>query len=163
MTESPWRGLAAEAESVNEALHLYGAAYAQVGRAFAAREGLHSTDATALIEILAAEEAGAPLSPAKLSERIGLSFGATSTLLNRLETVGHITRSRTHSDRRIVTLHSTPDVQALADAFFDPLGQRLAQKLGARSPRFLQDFASLLNELRIEMLDYVAPDPGNHD
>ena len=43
-------------DRVNDALRAYGATYAQLAREFAAREGLHSTDATALIEILAAEE-----------------------------------------------------------------------------------------------------------
>lgn len=158
MSAQPHDEPRAEAETVNEALRTYGAAYAQVGRAFAEREDLHSTDAAAMIEILAAEDAGEPLSPAKLSERIGLSFGATSTLLNRLEAVGHITRSRTHSDRRIVTLHSTPGVQDLADAFFDPLGERLARKMSERSPEFLLEFAQLLTDLRLEMLDYITSD-----
>jgi DNA-binding MarR family transcriptional regulator len=143
-------------EAVTEALRAYGATYAQVARAFAAHAGLHSTDAAAMIEILGAEERGTPLSPAKLSDRIGLSFGATSTLLNRLEAVGHVARSRTHTDRRVVTLHSTPEVQRLAEEFFEPLGQRIDALLAAHSPSFLAEFSALLTTLRDATDDYVS-------
>lgn len=67
-----------------------------------------------MVEILAAEERGLPLTPARLAERIALTTGATSTLLNRLETSGHIVRTREHSDRRVVTLHVTPSSHQLA-------------------------------------------------
>jgi DNA-binding MarR family transcriptional regulator len=117
---------------------------------------LHSTDATALIEILAAEERGTPLTPARLSERIGLSFGATSTLLNRLEAVGHVTRSRVHADRRIVTLHSTAGVQAIAEKFFDPLGHRMALAMDEFPSALLADFEKLLNALRSTMESYIV-------
>ncbi|MEZ2373328.1 MarR family winged helix-turn-helix transcriptional regulator [Arthrobacter sp. RCC_34] len=142
----------------NEALREYGATYANVARAFAAREGLHSTDATAMIEILAAEERGDPLSPARLSDIIGLTFGATSSLLNRLESAGHVTRSRVHADRRIVTLHSTPGVQAIADDYFDPLGANIANVLTKYSPDTIETFTRLLHEICTTMGEYmVAP------
>jgi MarR family transcriptional regulator, organic hydroperoxide resistance regulator len=146
--------------SVTDALHSYGATHAQVARAFAAHAGLHSTDATAMIEILGAEERGTPLSPAKLSDQIGLSFGATSTLLNRLEAVGHVTRSRTQADRRVVTLHSTPEVQRLAAEFFEPLGRRLGALLASHSPAFLAEFAALLMALRDATDEYVSETSG---
>lgn len=146
--------------SVTDALHSYGATHAQVARAFAAHAGLHSTDATAMIEILGAEERGTPLSPAKLSDQIGLSFGATSTLLNRLEAVGHVTRSRIQADRRVVTLHSTPEVQRLAAEFFEPLGRRLDALLASHSPAFLAEFAALLMALRDATDEYVSETSG---
>jgi len=40
MTKNPGHGPGAKAETANRALRLYGAAHTQVGRAFAAREGL---------------------------------------------------------------------------------------------------------------------------
>ncbi|MGG7510678.1 MarR family winged helix-turn-helix transcriptional regulator [Plantibacter sp. YIM 135249] len=152
----------ARRDRVNEALRGYGATYSQLAREFAAREGLHSTDATAMIEILAAEERGTPLSPAKLSDLIGLTFGATSTLLNRLEAAGHVTRSRVHTDRRIVTLHSTAGIQTTADGFFDPLGEKIGRVMAAYPPEFLDDFAELLDTLRDTMEAYVA-EAGRED
>jgi len=149
--------------SVTDALRAYGATYAQVARAFAAYAGLHSTDAAAMIEVLGAEERGTPLSPARLSDQIGLSFGATSTLLNRLEAVGHVTRSRTQADRRIVTLHSTPEVQRLADEFFAPLGRRLDAMLAAHSPAFLAEFSAVLMAMRDATDDYISQGPGSEN
>ena len=108
-----------------------------------------------MLEILAAEERGTPLSPARLSERIGLTFGATSTLLNRLEAAGHVARSRVHTDRRIVSLHSTQGVHQLAGDFFGPLGQRLAHVMQAYPPEVLDQFESLLRELRDSMEGYI--------
>jgi DNA-binding MarR family transcriptional regulator len=146
----------ARQERLNEALRAYGASYAELAREFAATEGLHSTDAVALIEILAAEERGTPLSPARLSDRIGLTAGATSTLLNRLEVAGHIVRSREHADRRIVTLHSTPNIQTIADAYFHPLGDRIAEVMAKHPPELLEKFETLLGDLRATMEGYIA-------
>ncbi|TFC94522.1 MULTISPECIES: MarR family transcriptional regulator [Cryobacterium] len=139
---------------MNDALRAYGEGYDQLGRTFAASAGLHSTDATALIEILRAEEQGEPISPARLSDRIGLTSGATSTLLNRLEDAGHIRRSRENTDRRVVTLHSTPGIHATADAFFDPLDQQLAAVMDKYTPEAIQQLATLLEELHETMSNH---------
>lgn len=138
------------------ALTAYGTTYAQVGREFAAGAGLHTTDATALVEILGAEERGTPLTPARLSERIGLSFGATSSLLNRLETAHHIERSRGHADRRIVTLHSTSSVHEVADRFFDPLGERITAMLDPYSDDEVDRLARMLAGVREVMETYAT-------
>lgn len=143
-------------ERLTEALRAYGATYSELARQFAANEGLHSTDATALIEILAAEERGHPLSPARLSEKIGLTAGSTSTLLNRLEAAGHVRRSRVHTDRRIVTLHSTSDVQAIAYDFFQPLSERIAEVMVKYPPELLGMFVGMLGDLTETMEDYIA-------
>lgn len=141
---------------VSEALRRYGDGYGQLARRFAASTGLHSTDAAALIEILAAEQLGTPLSPVHLSERIGLTSGATSALLNRLEEAGHIVRRRGHADRRIVSLHSTPGVQATADGFFDPLGDRTSAVMARYPLDTLSQLERLLDELHEVMSGYAT-------
>ncbi|WGW10938.1 MarR family transcriptional regulator [Saxibacter everestensis] len=138
-----------------EGLRTYGRTYAELGRRFAASLGLHSTDASALLEILAAEERGTPLSPARLSERIALTAGATSSLLNRLEASGHIVRTRVHTDRRVVTLQSTPGMHGVADEFFEPLAGRLNAMMGAYPMELLGQFESFLTELRVTMDTYA--------
>lgn len=143
-------------DRLNDALRAYGATYSELARQFATSEGLHSTDAIALIEILAAEERGTPLSPARLSEKIGLTAGATSTLLNRLELAGHVLRSRVHADRRVVTLHSTPGVQFIADAFFQPLGERIAEVMAPYSTELLEMFENMLGDLTKTMESYIT-------
>ncbi|MEU4312410.1 MarR family transcriptional regulator [Nocardia sp. NPDC024068] len=137
----------AQLDQVTEGLRAYGANYREFSRKFAAWLGLHSTDAEALIEILAAEERGTALSPARLSERIGLSQPATTALLNRLEQAGHVVRTREHRDRRMVTLRGGPDVHHLADEFFHPLGEEVAAVMARYSPEQLTQFERFLTEL----------------
>ncbi|TCN53377.1 DNA-binding MarR family transcriptional regulator [Rhodococcus sp. SMB37] len=147
-------------DRVLDGLRAYGAISAEIGKRFAGSLDLHPTDASALIEILEAEERGTPLSPARLSERIGLTSGATSSLLNRLEEGGHIERSRVHADRRIVTLRSTPGVQEVADAFFDPLAVQLNTMMSAYPDDLLTQFESFLAELSSTTEAYVRSLPS---
>jgi MarR family transcriptional regulator, organic hydroperoxide resistance regulator len=140
--------IAAQRAKLLEELRAYGADYSEVARRFATWLGVHSTDATALVEILSAEERGDPLSPARLSERISLTSGATTALLNRLEQAGHIVRSREQPDRRIVTLHSSEQVQGLTDEFFGPLTRRVDAMLSQYPAEVLQQFGTFLSHLR---------------
>ncbi|WP_328303941.1 MarR family transcriptional regulator [Streptomyces sp. NBC_00435] len=142
-----------------EGLRTYGGHYTELGRRFAAWLGLHSTDATAVLEIAAAEERGTPLSPARLSERIPLSTGATTALLNRLEAAGHVTRTREHSDRRVVTLRAGSHVQERADEFFGPLGHRLDAAMAHYPPELLERFASFVADLNATMDAHLAEQP----
>ncbi|MFB7032616.1 MULTISPECIES: MarR family winged helix-turn-helix transcriptional regulator [unclassified Streptomyces] len=139
-----------------ESLRIYGGHYAELSRRFATWLGLHSTDATAVLEIAAAEERGTPLSPARLSERISLSTGATTALLNRLEAAGHITRAREHSDRRIVTLRSGGHIQERADEFFGPLAHRLDTAMSHYPPRLLERFEAFVDDLNATMDAHLA-------
>ena len=161
-------GVAAQRERLMEGLRIYGGHYAELSRRFAAWLGLHSTDATAVLEIAAAEERGTPLSPARLSERISLSTGATTALLNRLEAAGHITRTREHSDRRVITLRSGAHIQERADEFFGPLAHRLDTTMSHYPPDLLERFESFMTDLNSTMDAHLAerrtttspPSPG---
>ncbi|MDQ0986730.1 MarR family winged helix-turn-helix transcriptional regulator [Streptomyces sp. V2I9] len=157
MTEEPTsEDAAARRELLVEALRVYGGRYAELSRSFAAHLGLYATDATALLEIIAAEEQGAPISPARLSKRILLSSGATTSLLNRLESAGHIVRSREHSDRRVVTLRSSPHIHERADAFFHPLAAPMDAAVGRYPPAVLDQFRALLEEMCAAMDTHLA-------
>lgn len=153
-------GVAAQRERLMEGLRIYGGHYAELSRRFAAWLGLHSTDATAVLEIASAEERGAPLSPARLSERISLSTGATTALLNRLEAAGHITRSREHSDRRVITLRSGAHIQERADEFFGPLAHRLDTAMAHYPQDLLERFESFMADLNSTMEAHLADAEG---
>lgn len=135
---------------VNE-LRQFGANYAELSRRFATWLDLHSTDAIALVEIFYAEDIGSPLSPARLSERISLSSGATSALLNRLERAGHIFRTREAADRRIVTLHSGPKVHEYTAEFFGPLADHVDSMLRNYSTNQLDQYVTFLNRFNTTM------------
>ncbi len=156
MEEAVRDGVAQQRERLMESLRIYGGHYAELSRRFAAWLGLHSTDATAVLEIAAAEERGTPLSPARLSERISLSTGATTALLNRLEAAGHITRTREHSDRRIVTLRSGGNIQDRADEFFGPLAGRLDAAMSPCPPQLLEQFEQFMAGLNATMDAHLA-------
>ncbi|MDT0472510.1 helix-turn-helix domain-containing protein [Streptomyces griseoviridis] len=99
---------------------------------FAGDQGLHATDVQALAAILDADE---PMTPGRLREHLGLTSGAVTACVDRLERAGHIRRVRESADRRVVHLHYAADAKALARAYFRPLAQA-AQ--GARA-RFTED------------------------
>lgn len=134
-----------------DGLRVFGAAYAEFTRRFATSLGLHATDARALIEILTAEDQGTPLTPARLAERVGLSSGAATNLVNRLESAGYVGRSREHADRRVVTLRSSPGIGEPAGAFFAPLSSRFADLVGRHDESDLAAVESFLQGLRVTM------------
>jgi DNA-binding MarR family transcriptional regulator len=102
-------------------LNTYSSEAQHIGHAFANRNHLHATDMHALLAVMHAERHGAPLTPGKLGEAIGLSSGATTALIDRLEKGGHLRRSRESTDRRVVHLRYGDAGMTLAMAFFAPL------------------------------------------
>ncbi|GAB2594480.1 transcriptional regulator [Paractinoplanes abujensis] len=142
-------------QRVLDGLRELAAIQSELGRRYARSRQMHPTDAAAIVEIITAEEHGRPLTPARLAERIGLTTGATSILLNRLEDAGHIVRTRENSDRRIVTLHSTPDIRADADDYYEPLAHRLDAALHDHSPAELALIEATVDRLRSTINAYL--------
>lgn len=145
-------------DAVVNVLWAYGAGQSELGREFARRMHMHPTDSAAVVEILRAEERGTPLTPARLGERIGLTSGATSILLNRLEAAGHVTRARGHADRRLVTLHSTDAVHTASADFFAPLRARLDAVMDAYSAEELALVGRFVDDVRAAVDGYARPD-----
>ncbi|MFD0365439.1 MarR family winged helix-turn-helix transcriptional regulator [Nocardia sp. GCM10030253] len=149
--------IASQRQQLAKGLMAYGASFTELGRRFAEVLGVHSTDAFALMEIAAAEETGAPLSPALLGKRIALSSGAMTALLNRLEQAGYVVRSREHTDRRIVTLRCTRQAKQQADDFFRPVNSRQDDILAEYPPELLRQFDTFLAALRATMSVELTP------
>lgn len=148
--------IAARSARLMDGLRAFGANYTDFTRRFADSLGLHSTDAAALVEILYAEDQGEPLSPTRLSARLSLTTGATTNLLNRLERLGHIVRTREHSDRRIVTLRSSSRIETPAREFFAPLTEHLMALVAQFPPEELDQFDDFLQRLHAAMTDLLA-------
>ncbi|HYQ63975.1 MarR family winged helix-turn-helix transcriptional regulator [Actinophytocola sp.] len=142
-------------ERVMRSFTAFSATQKELARVFARSVRMHTTDADAIVLIIEAENRGRPLTPARLAERVGLSPGATSILLGRLEQAGHIERVRESPDRRIVTLRSTTSINASADAFFEPLQQQLGQTLGEFTTEQLALIARAADNLRAAMETYL--------
>lgn len=86
--------------------------------ALARRLGIGPTDLAAMTHLTFAPE---PIGPRELSGRLGITPGATTELVDRLERAGHLERRRDTVDRRRVQLHaSAGTLQEVAGAL-DPL------------------------------------------
>ena len=93
----------------------------KLGHAFAARHGLHATDFEALVHVMDAEGRGAPLTQGELSTALGLTSGATTAVVDRLERQGHVRRARDDADRRKVHLRYAEPGMVVALEFFGGL------------------------------------------
>ncbi|WP_250030769.1 MarR family transcriptional regulator [Paractinoplanes maris] len=147
-------GFDAQRDRLLEGLHGHALAYSELGRQFGAALGLHVTEANALIEILGAQDRGLALTQSALAQRVGLTAGATSSLISRLEAAGHIRRVRDTTDRRVVTVHANASVDARLHEFFDPLVERLSAVLSRYPPDLLAECDRLLTEVGATMNDY---------
>lgn len=71
----------------------------------ARRLRLRPIDYTAMNHVMTAHGA---LGPRELGDRLGISSGSATELVDRLEQAGHLQRQRDLADRRRVSLHATP-------------------------------------------------------
>ncbi|MFI0229377.1 MarR family winged helix-turn-helix transcriptional regulator [Streptomyces sp. NPDC017086] len=92
-----------------------------LGAEFAARHGLHPTDVRALIHLLDAARAGTRATPGWLGEQLRLNSAGTTALVDRLERLGLVRRSRDTADRRRVLLHVEEKATELGWTFFGPV------------------------------------------
>lgn len=92
--------------------------------AFAALHGLHHTHVEALTRVMVAQERGEPMTAGALAADLGLTSGAITAVVDRLERAGHMSRVHDDADRRKVFLHYSPGGRALAEEFFAPLWRR---------------------------------------
>ncbi|UNS95182.1 MarR family winged helix-turn-helix transcriptional regulator [Streptomyces tubbatahanensis] len=112
---------------------------------FAHAQGLHGTDAAALAAIL---DADPPMTPGRLREHLGLTSGAVTACLDRLERAGHVRRCRDAADRRVVHLYYEENARAAARAHFGPLARatdRARAQLSEDEQRAALRFLTLLS------------------
>lgn len=135
------------AAEITNNLRRYASDAQQVGHAFANLHGLNPTDLQALIAVMDAELLGDPITPGRLGERLNLSSGSVTALIDRLERAGHIRRDRDTVDRRKVLLHYADQGAALAMQFFRPLGARTDVVMA----RFSEDELEIVQRFIAEM------------
>lgn len=128
------------------ALRIYGASHVLLTHLFADSLQLHSTDAAALSEIIYCEDRGQPTSPAELSRKLSLSKPALSACLNRLESSGHIIRTRESNDRRVISLRCDKKIYQHADRFFVPLSKKMEDIISSFSDKEVKLIEKFLND-----------------
>ncbi|WP_217548089.1 MarR family winged helix-turn-helix transcriptional regulator [Streptomyces sp. GbtcB6] len=105
-------------QGLGEATRAYQAAVDDFDRELARLFGINETDLRCL-EILLLELPEAL--PSQLAERLGLTTGSTTALLDRLEKAGHLARSPHPTDRRKSIVRATPAFQKAAYDLMAPL------------------------------------------
>ncbi|MCC9307424.1 MarR family transcriptional regulator [Kitasatospora sp. RB6PN24] len=126
-----------------------------LGGEFAQRNGLHPTDLRALICLLDAARSGTPATPGRLGAQLKLNSAGTTALLDRLERLGLVRRTRDDKDRRRVLLVVQEQAVVLGETFFGPLIGALVGMLRDYAPeevavvqRFLGGVAELVAQRR---------------
>lgn len=128
--------------------------HGEVGRViqqYAARQNLHATDVQALAAILDAPE---PMTPTRLRALLGLTSGAVTACVDRLERAGHVRRVREDADRRVVHLQYVDDARAAARTHFRPLAdavRRAGADFDAHELAVALRFLTELNDILAEV------------
>src|SRR6202046_4832897 len=115
-------GRAALEKKISAYLRVMTAESEQIGRSFAVVHDVRPTDFRALLHVMVAETAGAPITSGELRQRMGLSGAAITYLVDRMMASGHVTRESDPADRRKVILRYSESGAVTARAFFAPLG-----------------------------------------
>ena len=110
--------------------------------ACADRLGLHSTDWGCVL--LLNEALPAPLTAGQLAELTGLTTGAVTGVLDRLEGAGFVSRARDPGDRRRVVVHLVPESMARVGPMFEGLIADLRGLHGDYTDEALAVFADIL-------------------
>jgi len=112
----------------------YQSAVEKMDEAFCRLLGVNRTDGRCLDVI----DQRPGLTAGELATAVGLSPGAVTTVLDRLEERGFVTRSRDPDDRRRVTLELTPDAKRRAWEAYGPLGEMGGPMIGELSDKELE-------------------------
>ena len=123
-----------------------------VGRAAAPLIGINQTDLICLNVLF---RRGA-MTAGQLAGAVGLTTGATTTVIDRLERGGYVRRRGDAADRRRVLVEADPDAARRAFGLFDGLLERLAGLSGDFSDEQLALLAQMLGRVQGILADYAA-------
>jgi DNA-binding MarR family transcriptional regulator len=128
-----------------------------VGQAAAAQIGVNQTD---LICLNALFRQG-PMSAGQLATTIGLTSGATTTAIDRLERAGYAHRRGDPTDRRRVLVEASEDGAHRAFSLFDGLLDAVARRAADYSEPQLALLQELIESFR-EIVSGYASDLRTH-
>lgn len=129
----------------------------------AAGLGITSTD----LHCLHVLEQHGETTTGRLGARVGLSAGAASRMIDRLESAGFVTRRRDGTDRRKVTVAATPTGLERAGAYYDGLTRRTRADMARLKAeelqvviRFVESSVRSVDAEAGRLVDRIAPDSG---
>ena len=160
-TPNPVEGARREAllEEIGVELRTYQNAQDAVDEAACGRLGINRSDGRALdiIDRLGQMTAG------ELAKESGLSTGAITTLLDRLERAGYVRRVRDHVDRRRILVELTDEARRRTSEVWGPIAQASAGGLARYSNEellFIRDFLRSSREFLMEHLERIKTLPA---
>lgn len=118
----------------------------KISEAFASRHDLHRTDADALSLLMAADADGTSMTTGALGAELGLTSGATTFAVNRLERAGLVQRNRDTDDQRRVFLSLSAAGRDLAMRFYSPVREWSEQVLAKFDQAELETVRRFLGE-----------------
>jgi DNA-binding MarR family transcriptional regulator len=134
-------------QALSEALRAFAVEVEQYIHAAGGVEAIHRTDLSALSHAMDAAAEGNQLTPGELAARMSLSPSATTSMLDRLEAAGHVVRSRTSSDRRLVTVTATAKARETGYRIFFPLASAFESVMEGYTPEQLELVERFLTEI----------------
>jgi DNA-binding MarR family transcriptional regulator len=149
-TQQTQRTRAEQLAALTRGSRLFQIASDKMDDAFCRRVGINLTDARCLdlLDVQGGMTAG------ELANAASLSPGAVTTVLDRLERMQLVTRTRDQSDRRRVIVELTPRARELAWSMYGPIGDYAREYLDALSDEELEvinrflEVATEVNERR---------------
>jgi DNA-binding MarR family transcriptional regulator len=111
-------------------------------QAVARHAGLSSTDLECLDLILM----GGPATAGQIGQRTGLTSGAVTGLVDRLEAQGFVRRGADPNDRRKVVVEARPERMSDLHALVQPLDQSFSEFLKGYDDAFLAQVADFLDK-----------------
>ena len=128
--------------ALDEAIRKVGAQAVLISDLVATRVGINSTD----LECLDLLQLNGPITAGQMSTRSGLTTGATTAMIDRLERAGYIRRRRDSGDRRVVVVEVLEHCGSHIAPLYQPI-QKDLEKLHARySNRELEIVVRYLTE-----------------
>lgn len=128
--------------ALDEAIRKVGAQAVLISDLVATRVGINSTD----LECLDLLQLNGPITAGQMSARSGLTTGATTAMIDRLERAGYVRRRRDSGDRRVVVVEVLEHCGLHIAPLYQPI-QKDLEKLHARySNRELEIVVRYLTE-----------------
>ena len=92
--------------------------------------------------------AGAPAAPTRLAERIGLTTGAMTKVLDRLERGGYVHRSADPADRRRIVVTASAEGLAEVGRHYAPVGEAFAHRFAGYTDNELRTVLKFMRDGR---------------
>lgn len=120
------------------------------------------SDLTAMEMIATRSRSRDPMSPSELAAALQLSASAVTSLVDRLEAMGHVRRDRRSDDRRRQSLIITDTAAEISGAAFAPLSRAVRTALGRMSDDELVVVERAMREVlsELELLQRTSDSEG---